>query len=146
MFNCCVESCQEPADYEVILYDFYTRLGHVFFQQDYTCPYICAVHARENELSAVGERKPGAVVSYRYTNRHASQGFNIYRPLQNKQQSIEIEQFPELMPYSPLIVDGKIHVSVSRSQFSKFAHKVRELNRRASDLGLQGLEVHAKEE
>ncbi|MBW4546576.1 MAG: hypothetical protein KME25_19340 [Symplocastrum torsivum CPER-KK1] len=54
-----------------------------------------------------------------------------------------IEQFPELMPYLPQIVDGKIEVSVTRRQSKEFAHNVRELCRRAFDLGLQGIRVKA---
>jgi len=57
-----------------------------------------------------------------------------------------IEQFPELMPYSPQLVDGKIQVSVTRSQYNEFGHKVRELAKRAFNLGLQGIRVSAKKE
>lgn len=79
--TCRVEACRNPADYEVILYDFYTEVGDVFFERDFTCPYICCEHAVENEERAVGVREPRGSVSYPCTNRERAQGFTIYRPL-----------------------------------------------------------------
>lgn len=81
--KCMVEGCDGNATFEVILYDFYPyRVGDVFFQQDFTCPFICAGHATENESKAVGERRPRGRVQYPYTNQHRAQGFTIYRYLQ----------------------------------------------------------------
>lgn len=80
--KCRVEGCDSDASFEVILYDFYPfRRGDVFFEQDFTCPFICAVHASENEQQAEGERRPRGVVHYPYTNRGGAQGFTIYIPL-----------------------------------------------------------------
>lgn len=82
--KCAVPGCTEEATFEVILYDFYPYPGKAadaFFEQDFTCPFICGPHAVENEDSAQGERKPRHVVTYSYTNKHAAQGFTIYRPL-----------------------------------------------------------------
>jgi len=79
--KCKVEGCGADAEYEVILYDVYLNNGKVFFEQDFTCPYLCAKHVVENEKKAQGERKPRGVVDYPYTNRNAAQGFTIYRPL-----------------------------------------------------------------
>jgi len=72
------------AAYEVILYDFYANNPNnkaVFFEQDYTCKFICNEHAIENEAEAKGERLPRATLSYPYTNLNKAQGFTIYKPL-----------------------------------------------------------------
>ena len=87
---CRVPGCDARGRFEVILYDFYPDevgrgLGNVFWEQDFTCPFICYEHAQENEETAVGSRdpldglKPG--VSYKYTNQGLATGFSIYRPL-----------------------------------------------------------------
>ena len=81
MPKCNVNSCNAEADYEVILYDIYPDDGEVFFEQDDTCPFICAHHAAENEGQAHGERRPRGVVDYPHTNKHNAQGFSIYKPL-----------------------------------------------------------------
>ena len=78
---CSVKGCTNEAIHEVILYDFYLHDGTVFFEQDYTCPFICAEHATENEEEARGERRPRGDVDYPYTNQHGAQGFTIYRPI-----------------------------------------------------------------
>lgn len=65
-----------------MLYDFYPRdRGMLFLEQDYTCPVICSRHASENELKAVGERKPRGITEYPFTNRYSAQGFTVYLPL-----------------------------------------------------------------
>ena len=81
MEKCRVEGCNEPAVYEVMLYDFYPRIGDVFFERDCTCPFICRKHADENEACAQGTRVPRGNVVYPYTNRNRAQGFTIHRPL-----------------------------------------------------------------
>ena len=82
MEKCRVDDCGKDADLEVILYDFYMH-GEVFFEQDFTCPYICMEHAMENESKAQGERRPRGTVHYPYTNRAMAQGFTIYRPIES---------------------------------------------------------------
>ena len=86
--RCCVEGCDRPAEFEVILYDFYPyHPGEpVFFEQDFTCPYICAQHAIANETYAKGVREPRGFVEYPYTNQHRAQGFTVYRPLRGRRQ------------------------------------------------------------
>jgi len=79
--KCSVEECQNPAAYQVILYDVYVPLGDVFFEEDFTCPRICRDHMIENESKAKGVREPRGDVEYPYTNRNQAQGFTIYRPL-----------------------------------------------------------------
>jgi hypothetical protein len=70
----------------VILYDLYvfgpSRVDS-FFEQDFTCPYICDIHLYENETKADPreERKARGGVKYPYTNRQGAQGFTIYRLL-----------------------------------------------------------------
>lgn len=84
MPRCAVERCTARADYEVILYDFFGDQPsgeEVFWEQDFTCPYLCGTHVKENELSAQGIREPLGLVEYRYTNQHRAGGFSIYRPL-----------------------------------------------------------------
>jgi hypothetical protein len=60
-----------------------------------------------------------------------------------------LEHFPELMPYSPHIVDNTIRAYVTKSQFSgEFSHdQFRSLNKRSWKLGLAGIMlVHRPEE
>lgn len=78
--KCSVKGCDRKAVAEVILYDVYSD-GELFFEQDRTCPFICAKHLIENEEGAKGERKPRGMVAYPHTNQHVAQGFTIYRPL-----------------------------------------------------------------
>ena len=56
--RCAVAGCTRPACVEVILYDFYPAERHVFFERDFTCPYLCARHLAENEAGAQGIRQP----------------------------------------------------------------------------------------
>jgi hypothetical protein len=68
------------ASAEVMLYDV-NEDGQVFFERDFTCPYLCPRHIAENEQSLQGARRPAAVSNYKYTNQHCAQGFSVYRPL-----------------------------------------------------------------
>lgn len=79
--GCSVHGCQVPAEYEVILYDVYVDMPSVFYEQDFTCPFLCGRHMAENEEKAVGTRQPRGGVTYPHTNREHAQGFTIYRPL-----------------------------------------------------------------
>jgi hypothetical protein len=78
-----VEECQRPAAYEVYLYDYYEMPDgdEEFFEQDFTCPFICEEHMQENEALARGFRRPRGVVRYPYTNRGGAQGYTKYQPL-----------------------------------------------------------------
>ena len=79
--QCSVAGCDNVATCEVILFDVYMHDGSVFFEQDDTCPYLCAQHVLENEEGIKGERKPRGSVQYPFTNKNGAQGFSIYRPL-----------------------------------------------------------------
>jgi hypothetical protein len=81
MRKCSVDGCSSEANLEVILYDFYPANGTVFFEQDFTCPYICASHAKQNEAGIKGTREPRSGAAYPFTNKEGAQGFTIYRPL-----------------------------------------------------------------
>ncbi len=80
MPQCSVDGCTRQAVAEVLLYDLYED-GTIFFEQDFTCPFICTQHMLENERQAKGVRRPRGFVEYPYTNRHSAQGFTLYRPL-----------------------------------------------------------------
>jgi hypothetical protein len=81
--QCCVHGCAEPAEYEVYLYDYYPYLRDdpEFFEQDFTCPFLCKAHMEENEAKANGERKPRGFVQYPYSNQRMAQGYTKYVPL-----------------------------------------------------------------
>jgi hypothetical protein len=81
MNRCSVKECGAAAAFEVILYDVSPLLGDIFFERDYTCPFLCARHMAENEEGARGERRPHGQVVYPYSNRHHATGFTIYVPL-----------------------------------------------------------------
>ena len=85
--QCGVKGCRNPAYVEVILYDIYPSEEKVFFQQDFTCPFLCGEHMVENERKAKGKREPRGYVSYPFTNKESAQGFTIYRPLENKDRN-----------------------------------------------------------
>lgn len=80
--RCAVEGCPNLAAYEVAHYDFDVAEGAIVFEPDESCPTICVEHAIENERRAVGDRRPGGLVEYPYTNRRVAPGLTIYRQLQ----------------------------------------------------------------
>lgn len=106
---CSVNDCQNVAEYEVVLYDFYSHLNQTFYEQDLTCPFICEKHLEENEKYAAGKREPRGIVSYPYTNKHKAQGYSKYNPLKelypqfynseelenNEQLQIDIKEIDE---------------------------------------------------
>ena len=87
--KCSVDRCGDDATCEVILFDVYMHDGSVFFERDFTCPYLCSKHVLENERGAEGERRPRNVVRYPFTNKHAAQGLTIYRPLEGVPQQTD---------------------------------------------------------
>src|SRR6266581_3283922 len=79
--QCSVPGCNRGADYEVYLYDYYPSHDEEFFEQDFTCPFLCRRHLEENEARAEGDRVPRGYVTYLYTNRHHAQGYSKYAPI-----------------------------------------------------------------
>ncbi len=79
--QCSVPGCNRGADYEVYLYDYYPVHNEEFFEQDFTCPFLCEFHMEENERDAEGEKRPRGVVDYPFSNRHGAQGYTKYAPL-----------------------------------------------------------------
>ena len=71
----------EAAVFEAFLYDHYAELQQEFYEQDFTCPFLCEAHKNENEARAQGARVPRGVVRYPYTNRHSAQGYTKYERL-----------------------------------------------------------------
>lgn len=79
--KCSVPTCGRLAEYEVYLFDYYPVHDEEFFEQDFTCPFLCDGHMEENEKRANGDRKPRGHVEYPFTNRHYAQGYTTYAPL-----------------------------------------------------------------
>lgn len=81
--KCSVKQCNQLAEYEVVLYDFYDFFEdpETFYEQDYTCPFLCEDHMKFNEDKAKGERRPRGVVYYPFTNQHTAQGYSKYNPI-----------------------------------------------------------------
>jgi hypothetical protein len=79
--RCAVDGCPNLAAYEVVHYDFDLAEGAVVLEPDPTCATICVEHAIANERLAAGDRVPGSVVRYPYTNRAGRPGLSLYRPL-----------------------------------------------------------------
>ena len=98
--KCSVQECGNLAEYEVVLYDYYDYKQLTFYEQDFTCPFICQIHLDENESKAEGERKPRGHVHYLYTNKKKAQGYNKYNPLKHVYPQLfdagEIENNKEL--------------------------------------------------
>jgi len=82
---CRKPGCTRAAEFEVYLFDAYPTLSgeapREFFEQDFTCPFLCRVHANENEWRAEGKRVPRRYVRYPFTNRNGAQGYTKYAPL-----------------------------------------------------------------
>lgn len=95
---CRKPGCTRPADFEVYLYDWYPTYSEdapeEFFEQDYTCPYLCKVHANENEWRAQGKRLPRGYVQYPFTNRNGAQGYTKYAPLSKLYPELFAERRP----------------------------------------------------
>jgi hypothetical protein len=113
--KCSVPGCKDNASVEVILYDVYRDVNPpiVFFEQDFTCPYLCKKHWVQNEKEAKEFiRKPGrtgsmledignielvpaqevrrlrGAIQYPFSNKHTAQGFTVYRPLKGEIQEL----------------------------------------------------------
>jgi hypothetical protein len=86
--RCSVEACDNEAEFEVVLYDYYSLINETYYEQDFTCPFLCSTHLYINEKDAKGERKPRGYVAYPYTNQHHAQGYSKYNPIS--------EVYPEL--------------------------------------------------
>jgi hypothetical protein len=80
--RCSVDGCPNLAAYEVVRYDFDLSDGAIRSDPDESCPTICVEHAIENERRAVGDRRPGGLVEYPYTNRGQVTGVTVYRQLE----------------------------------------------------------------
>jgi hypothetical protein len=81
--KCSVPGCARDATVSVRLFDVYPD-GMVFNQEDFTCPFMCQEHVRQNEAQAVGERKGRGNVTYPHSNREGAVGFTVYDPLSAK--------------------------------------------------------------
>ncbi|HEY9060504.1 MAG TPA: restriction endonuclease [Pseudobacteroides sp.] len=102
--KCSVNGCERLAEYEVYLYDYYRIVDEEFYQQDYTCPFICSHHMAENEEKAKGERKPRGYVSYPFSNKHGAQGYTKYEPLREVYSEIFMNEKSIILPKSRIIV------------------------------------------
>lgn len=78
---CSVVGCGQPAEYELYLYDYYPAKNKEFYEQDFTCPFLCSGHMEENEQNAIGEKRSRGFVDYPFSNRHRAQGYTKYAPL-----------------------------------------------------------------
>jgi hypothetical protein len=103
--KCSVQGCTNLAEYEVVLYDYYDFANDTFYEQDYTCPFLCQKDLDTNEEKAIGERKPRAIVHYPFTNRHGAQGYNKYNPLK--------EVYPQLFSLGELENDRNIQIDLT---------------------------------
>lgn len=79
--RCSAPECDHLAEYEVYLYDYYPSQDMEFFEQDYTCSFLCTVHMEENERDAKGDRKPRGYVDYPFSNKNHAQGYTKYAPI-----------------------------------------------------------------
>ena len=90
------------ALFEVYLYDWYPTLSdeppREFFEQDFTCPYLCRVHANENEWRAQSERVPRGYVRYPFTNQNGARGYTKYAPLSKVFPQLFSEPSSQLEP------------------------------------------------
>ncbi|MGB4284774.1 MAG: restriction endonuclease [Bacteroidales bacterium] len=129
---CSVDGCNSRAEYEVVLYDYYQHNSETFYEQDFTCPFLCQKHMDENEAKAKGERRPRGVVYYPYTNKHAAQGYSKYNPLK--------EVYPQLFDSGEIENNKKIQVDLNEinneliQYLSKHPEFMREMNPRKFEI------------
>lgn len=76
---CCVEDCENEADYVVLIYDHSIVNGWVTWL-DNSCPYICKKHQSINEDKAIGKPIPRSHIRYPFTKQRDDQGFVRYYP------------------------------------------------------------------
>lgn len=81
--KCSVPNCGNEAVYTTALVDYYDDGAgeRWFYQQDYTCPFLCEDHKQENEEKHEGEPTPRRINSYPFTNKHGAQGWTEYLPV-----------------------------------------------------------------
>jgi hypothetical protein len=123
--KCSVEGCNSNADYEVVLYDYYSYVKETFYEQDFTCPFICEKHMLENEKKAIGERRPRGYVSYPYTNKHHALGYSKYNPIK--------DIYPELYDASKIENNADLQISLEEinselieylAKYPEYLHKL----------------------
>ena len=97
--KCSVDDCNQPAEYEVSLYDYYPPpMNEEFLEQDYTCPFLCEAHMHDNETLARGVRVPRGFVNYPYTNCNGAQGYTKYAPVMGLYDELYIESSGLIVP------------------------------------------------
>lgn len=79
--KCAAPNCERNAEFEVYLYDYYYEIDDEFFEQDFTCPFLCLFHMEQNEREAIGIRRPRGMMHYPFTNKGHGQGYSRYAPL-----------------------------------------------------------------
>ncbi len=120
--KCSVQDCPKHADYEVYLYDYYPPpINEEFFEQDFTCPFLCESHMQENEDKADGIRQPRGSVIYPHSNRGEAQGYTKYMPVR--------EAYPIFFDGSSslLIPENRLVVSSANDGLIKYLAKHPEL-------------------
>jgi hypothetical protein len=100
--KCHVPGCEALAEFEVYLYDYYPYEDSEFFEQDFTCPFLCGPHMEQNEREGRGERRPRGMVYYPFTNLYHGLGYSKYAPLS--------EVFP-LLYSATTLAQGRLIVS-----------------------------------
>lgn len=131
--KCCAPGCISPAEFEVYLWDFYAYFNEEFFEQDFTCPFLCQNHMEENERRAEGERVPRGLVSYPFTNKNFAQGFTKYRPIK--------EVYPAIYTIPNLILPSHLVKSVVEinEEFLAYLAKHPELLRDITPRNFEGV-------
>jgi len=126
--KCCVANCTNPAEYEVVLYDYYPSYNETFYEQDFTCPFLCGLHMDENEKLAKGERRPRGGVKYPYTNKDFAQGYSKYNPIK--------EVYPQHFSSGEIENNKKLQIDLNEvneeliSYLAKHPEYMRELDSR----------------
>lgn len=100
-----VAGCQNEAEYEVYLYDYYSLVNEEFYEQDYTCPFLCSGHMNENERQSKGIKQPRGNVYYPFTNAHSAQGYTKYEPIREVYSELFITENKLIAPSSIILVN-----------------------------------------
>ncbi|MBR3631619.1 MAG: hypothetical protein IKN49_00910 [Elusimicrobiaceae bacterium] len=81
MCKCSEKSCNNQADYLVLLTKYYEDTHQMFVEIDYTCPLLCEKHKQENEDKKKEDPNHIWSIDYPYSNKNDTTGMTKYIPL-----------------------------------------------------------------
>ena len=75
--SCSAPGCSRPATVRVFLNDYYGH-GIDFHEVDFSCPYLCDEHMKQNEAEATGFRRECKYPFTKWGGKRAVEGWTTY--------------------------------------------------------------------